>query len=139
MSSETIEKLCYATMGVLTVISSFTDQVPIQINITVFSLAIIIAASNRSLYEFIHQFKKINVRKEGEKQEQHNIETMSKEEAMQFPIFAGATLVGLYVLIKFFGKEIINPLLLTYMGIGGATGIKALIQAIFGNTFDKLD
>lgn len=52
---------------------------------------------------------------------------MTKEDAMQFPIFAGITLCSLYALIKFFGKEVVNPLLLTYMGIGGSTGIKALI------------
>jgi hypothetical protein len=45
---------------------------------------------------------------------------VSKEDAMQFPLYAGAMLCGLYGLIKYFGKEIVNPLLLGYMGLGGS-------------------
>ncbi len=36
-------------------------------------------------------------------------------------------LVGLYALIKYFGKEVVNPLLLGYMGLGASTGIKGLL------------
>lgn len=36
-------------------------------------------------------------------------------------------MVGLYALIKYFGKEVVNPLLLGYMGLGASTGIKGLL------------
>lgn len=49
-----------------------------------------------------------------------SVEMVSKEDAMQFPLYAGAMLCGLYGLIKYFGKEIVNPLLLGYMGLGGS-------------------
>lgn len=58
---------------------------------------------------------------------------------MQFPLLAGGVLCGLYALIKFFGKEVVNPLLLTYMGIGSATGIKAGLKAVSGKSLDSLD
>jgi len=49
---------------------------------------------------------------------------------MQFPIYAGGMLVGLYALIKYFGKEVVNPLLLGYMGLGTSTGIKGLLMEV---------
>ena len=35
----------------------------------------------------------------------------------------------LYGMIKYFGKEIVNPLLLGYMGLGASTGIKSVLLA----------
>jgi minor histocompatibility antigen H13 len=46
---------------------------------------------------------------------------------MQFPLVAGGTLLGLYILIKIFGKESVNYFILVYIAIGGTTGIKALV------------
>jgi hypothetical protein len=46
---------------------------------------------------------------------------------MQFPLYAGGMLMFLYGLIKYFGKEVVNHLLLGYMGFGASTGIKGLI------------
>lgn len=46
---------------------------------------------------------------------------------MQFPVVAGGVLVGLYVLIKIFGKESVNYFLLAYIAVGSTTGIKALL------------
>ena len=61
------------------------------------------------------------------KGEESKIETMTSSDAMQFPIVAGAVLVGLYTLIKFFGKESVNYFLLAYIAVGSTTGIKSLI------------
>lgn len=61
------------------------------------------------------------------KKEESNVETMSRKDAMQFPVVAGGVLVGLYLLIKFFGKDAVNYFLLAYIAIGGTTGIKALL------------
>jgi len=46
---------------------------------------------------------------------------------MQFPIYAGGMLLFLYGLIKYFGKEVVNPLLLGYMGLGASMAIKGLL------------
>ena len=39
-------------------------------------------------------------------------------------------LLFLYGLIKYFGKEVVNPLLLGYMGLGASTGIKGVLQQV---------
>jgi len=125
-----IELLCYAALLGLSVASSFY-QIPIHVNLAVFSMGIIYLGSNRSLDELIFEIEKV-VKKEGGSSK---IETMSKSDALQFPIFAGAMLGGLYVLIKYFGKEIVNQLLLGYIAIGSTTGFKTLLLAM---TFEKL-
>lgn len=46
-------------------------------------------------------------------------------------------LCGLYGLIKYFGKEVVNPLLLGYMGLGASTGIKGLLTNV--EALSKMD
>jgi hypothetical protein len=48
-------------------------------------------------------------------------------------------LVGLYALIKFFGKDVVNYLLLVYIAIGGATGMKALVLSLTGSALSHMD
>lgn len=80
-------------------------------------------------------FKAVHVDK---KKDSSSIETISNSDAMQFPLYAGAMLCTLYGLIKYFGKEVVNPLLLAYMGLGSSTGIKGLLQPIpAANKFDN--
>ena len=63
--SNLVEQLCYATIISLTVITQLYYQfVPLHINITCFSLAIIIAGSNRSVYQLINEFKVVRDKKE---------------------------------------------------------------------------
>jgi len=64
-----------------------------------------------------------------------NIENMTKEDAMQFPIFAGGTLCALYFAMKYFGKEVVNQFLLVYIAFGSTQGVKSLINTV---TFDSL-
>lgn len=130
-----IEPLCYLSMVALSIASTVSDQVPLHLNITVFSLAIIIIGSYRSLNEMIQEMKKVLV--DGKKSE--SIETMTSSDAMKFPLFAGGMLVGLYTLIKFFGKDSVNYVILVYIAIGGTTGIKAMLNSFLGDTFASLD
>ena len=51
------------------------------------------------------------------KKDASSVETLTKEDAMWFPVQAGVVLVGLYALIKYFGKEVVNYLLMAYMGL----------------------
>ena len=47
--------------------------------------------------------------------------------------------MGLYALIKFFGKDVVNYLLLVYIAIGGATGMKALLLSLTGSALSHFD
>ncbi len=110
-------------MAALTVATYFTDKVPLQLNICVFSLGIIIIGSYRSLREMIGEIKKVQILGK----QSDSIETISNKDALQFPLFAGGMLLGLYLLIKFFGKDSVNYFVLVYIAIGSSTGIKALL------------
>ena len=133
-----VEVGCLATLVGLNVAGFFTDQIPLQVNMTAQALAIIIFGAKRSVYELIKEFKKIHVDKkagvEGE-----GIETMSKDDVMQFPLYAGGTLCVLYGLIKYVGKEVVNPILLAYMGLGGSVSVKALLLSTGVPVFESLD
>lgn len=115
--------MCYLSMVALTIGNLVTDKIPIHLNICVFSIAIIIIGSYRSLREMITEMKKVHLL--GKKSE--GIETISNKDALQFPLFAGATLLGLYLLIKFFGKDSVNLFVLGYIALGSTTGVKAVV------------
>lgn len=123
---------CYALLTLLTAVNFFV-ALPLQFNCTAFSLLIIIAGSYRSVDEMLANFKAVHVSKTESK-----VEVVSKSEAMQFPFYAGGMLCTLYGLIKYFGKEIVNPLLLGYMGIGASQVIKeALLDMGIGRKLDE--
>ena len=102
-----------------------------------FSMSIIYIGSEKSLYELISQFEKVHVH--GQDAEEAVIETLTKEDAMKFPIQAGVTLCGLYGLIKVFGKEVVSPLLLAYIGLAGAMLIKGFVEQMSNQTLKNLD
>jgi len=133
-----VEIGCLGTIVGLNVLGFFTDAIPMQVNMTAQALAIIILGATRSVWELIKEFKKIHVDKKAVK-EGEGVETMSKEDVMQFPLYAGGTLCLLYFLIKYLGKEVINPLLLAYMGVGGSVSIKSLLQSLNIPTLEALD
>ena len=58
---------------------------------------------------------------------------------IQFPLVAGATLVGLYYAMELFGKESVNYFVLAYIAIGGTAGIKALLYMAVGSAFEHFD
>ena len=79
-----IDIACFGLIVVLTIVSSFID-VPIQVNITCFSLAIIISAAYKSIDQMLIEFKKIYVDKK-EIKEGEGVETMSKDDVQSFPL-----------------------------------------------------
>lgn len=126
IGNKMLEPMCYLSMIALSIISSFNEKlIPLHVNITVFSLAIIIVGSYRSLGQMAAEMKKAHIdKKEGEESQ---IETVTNKDALQFPLYAGAMLLGLYAVIKFFGKDVVNYLIIVYIAVGGATGMKALL------------
>ena len=127
LGNKFLEPGCYLTMVTLTLLTHFCEAgtIPLHLNITAFSLAIITLGAQRSLREMVTEMKKFLL--EGKKNEDSQIETVSAKEALQFPLYAGAMLCGLYALIKFFGKDSVNYFILVYIAVGGTTGIKALL------------
>lgn len=135
IGNKVIEPACYLAMIALAGISTIDHTlVPLHIQITVYSLAIITVGSFRSLTQMLGEMKK-GLIDGGEA----SVETVSNKDALQFPFYAGGMLVGLYCIIKFFGKDAVNYLLLVYIAIGGATGMKALLLSLTGGALDKLD
>lgn len=134
--TDPIELGCLGTLLTMNAAGFLTDKIPLQVNMTVQALAIIVLGSKRSVFELIKEFKKIHVDKKAHV-EGEGIETMSKDDVMQFPIYAGGTLCVLYGLIKYVGKEVVNPILLCYMAIGGSLSIKSLLASV--PALEKLD
>lgn len=69
LGNKFIEPLCYVSMIVLSAIASYNETlVPLHVNITVFSLAIITVGSYRSLTQMLAEMKKAHIdeKKEGE-------------------------------------------------------------------------
>jgi len=62
------------------------------------------------------------------------VETLKKEDAMQFPIMGSCSLFGLYCAFKFIGEDIVNMLIGGYFGLVG-TGAVALT---IGPFMDKI-
>ena len=83
----------------------------------------------------VAEFKKVYIHNKRSEE----IESMGTKDALQFPIMAGVMLVGLYMLIKFLGKEYVNYFILVYIALGSSTGIKSLLTSIFGSSLDFLD
>ena len=52
---------CFSVLVLLSVIGIFSDKIPIQINITIHSMAIIAIGSFKSVEEMMRQIKRIHV------------------------------------------------------------------------------
>ena len=121
---------------VLTLITYIDHKLlPLHLNVTAFSLAIIIIGSFRSLEVMVCEFKQVFIK--GVKSE--HIESVSAKDAAAFPIIAGCMLCGLYALIKYFGKDSVNYFLMFYIALGSSAGIKTLLNAIVGDSLNSLD
>ena len=128
--------ICYGVILCLTLLGLVTDKIPIQLSITLHSMLIISIGSYKSLECMMRQIKSVFIDKKGGTD---MIEQMSWNDAMQFPIMAGVTLCGLYFAMEFFGKDVVNYFLLTYIAIGGITGIRSIIDAIVPGAFESYD
>lgn len=64
---------------------------------------------------------------------------MTWNDAIQFPIIAGFTLCGLYFSMNYFGKDAVNAFLMCYIAVGGVTGVRSIMEAIFGDKFVAYD
>lgn len=119
-----MELVSYAGMLLLTVgMHQSPEAINIHVSISVFSMGIILIGSLRSLNVLVDEMHGAITDPSKESQ----IENMSKEDAMQFPVFAGGTLCALYGAMKYFGKEVVNQFLLVYIAFGSTAGVKSLL------------
>jgi len=63
-----------------------------------------------------------------DKGESSQVETVSKKDAMQFPLIGSAVLFGLYIVIKFVKKEYLDALISVYFALLGSFGIFGCIS-----------
>lgn len=98
-------------------------------------MAIIAIGSYKSVEEMLRQIKRIHV----DKKKGSGIEQMDYNSTIQFPLVAGATLVGLYYAMEYFGKESVNYFVLAWIAVGGTTGIKTLLKIFVGAAYDDYD
>ena len=124
---------------ILTVVMYFTDQVSIHVCMPIYALSIINIGARRSVYEMIVEYKKIHVDKRAGKGTDEGVETMSQSEVLQFPIYAGATLCGMYFAIEYFGKDAVNNFILCYFALVGSQSVKGLLLSLKLPKFEELD
>lgn len=110
----------YVSLALLMTVNYFY-ALPVAFNTAAFSVLIIYSGAYSSADEMLKRYKAVHIDKSEDASE---IETLSSQDAYMFPVQAGITLCSLYALIKYFGKEIVNPLILAYMGFGGTLVLK---------------
>ncbi|OQS04444.1 aspartyl protease family A22B [Thraustotheca clavata] len=99
---------CYAALVFLTIASNVV-LLPVNFQLIVSATSIVYIGSTLSLKLKQHRDAT------GEKNE----EAMTKEDAYMFPIIGSGMLFGLYLLFKFFDKDIVNLLLTAYFALIG--------------------
>ena len=116
----------------------FTDAISMYGCMPLYALSIIHIGSKRSVVELIKEFKKIHVNKDTSGKEE-GVETMTMSEVMQFPLYAGAMLTGMYFAIQYFGKDVVNSLILSYMALCNSQSVKGLLMMSGWDQFEKLE
>ena len=123
--------IAYATIAIVWGASQFV-LVPYVVHLLSLVTAILYVACHGSLV------LREDIPKEGEEgydpDAPATVETLKKEDAMQFPIMGSCSLFGLYCAFKFLGQDIVNMLIGGYFGLVG-TGAVALTVGPF---LDKL-
>ena len=109
--------LSYAGIVILQIVMFCTDKVSIHVCMPIYALCIINIGARGSVIEMIKEYKKIHVDKKGGEKGEEGVETMSQSDVLQFPLFAGATLCGMYFAIQYLGKDIVNNIILSYMAL----------------------
>lgn len=85
------------------------------------------------------EMKKAHIDGKKEGDNEPTIETVTTKDALQFPLYAGGMLLALYGIIKIFGKDSVNYIILVYIAVGGATGMKALLLSLTAGSLQSLD
>ncbi|EQC33635.1 hypothetical protein SDRG_08739 [Saprolegnia diclina VS20] len=103
-----VQSACYVALLALTAASNFV-LVPVNAQLIISATSIVYIGATLSL--------KLKQKRDaaGEK----NDEAMTKEDAYMFPVVGSCMLLGLYILFKFFDKDMVNLLLTSYFALIG--------------------
>jgi minor histocompatibility antigen H13 len=121
LSSQVVYSLSYATLGALLLITKFVI-VPANLQMGLFTAAIIFVGAHQSL--------RLNETDPATGKRTDSGETLSKKDAMMFPVFGSAALVSLYVCYKVVGKEYMNLLLTTYIMLAGVLAVGQFLSPL---------
>lgn len=109
MSPRTLYYGAFATLGSLAVVTKFVI-LPVIVQMLLYTSCILYISCHHSLSMF---------NKDPETGEVAEVETVSKKDAMMFPVMGSVALFSMYVAYKFFGKYWVNLLLTTYLTLVG--------------------
>mmetsp|Transcript_27852 Transcript_27852/g.59572 ORF Transcript_27852/g.59572 Transcript_27852/m.59572 type:complete len:415 (+) Transcript_27852:120-1364(+) len=130
-SSDPLLTVAYATIAIVWLASQFV-LVPYVVHLLSLVTAILYVACHSSLV------LREEIPKEGEEgydpDAPTSVETLKKEDAMQFPIMGSCSLFGLYCAFKFLGQDFVNLLIGGYFALVGCGALTLTI----GPVMDKL-
>lgn len=130
-SSDPLLSLSYAIIAIVWAASQFV-LIPYVVHLLSLVTAILYAACHSSLV------LREEIPKEGEEgydpDAPTSVETLKKEDAMQFPIMGSCSLFGLYLAFKFLGQEFVNLLIGGYFALVGCGALTLTI----GPAMDKI-
>jgi len=130
-ASDPLLSLAYATIVIVWTASQYI-HIPYVIHLLTLVTAILYAACHTSLV------LREEIPKEGEEgydpDAPTSVETLKKEDAMQFPIMGSCSLFGLYLAFKFLGQDFVNLLIGGYFALVGCGALTLTI----GPWMDKI-
>jgi len=129
--SDPLLNIAYATIAIVWAASQFI-LIPYVVHLLSLVTAILYAACHSSL------ILREDIPKEGEEgydpDAPTSVETLKKEDAMQFPIMGSCSLFGLYLAFKFLGQDFVNLLIGGYFALVGCGALTLTI----GPAMDKI-
>jgi minor histocompatibility antigen H13 len=126
MASDPLIYVSYAAIAVVWTASQFI-LIPYVVHLLVLVMAILYVACHGSL-ELREEAPKEG--QEGYDPDAPGVETLKKEDAMQFPIMGSMSLFGLYLAFKFLGQDLVNLLIGGYFAAVGCGALTLTISPL---------
>ncbi|KAG7346357.1 signal peptide peptidase [Nitzschia inconspicua] len=132
-STDPLIPLSYAAIGLVWTASQFI-LIPYVVHLLVLVMAILYVACHLSL-ELREEAPQPG--QEGYDPDAPPIETLKKEDAMQFPILGSMSLFGLYLAFKFLGQDLVNLLIGGYFAAVGCGALTLTISPLMDKVCPK--
>lgn len=120
MTPRTMYIAAHAALGFVTIVTQFV-LLPVIVQMLLYTGAILYISSHHSLAMF---------EKDPETGEHPEVESVSRKDAMLFPIVGSGALFSMYVAYKFFGKYWVNLLLTTYLTVIGLVALAESLRPV---------
>ena len=122
MLTSLLYKGSYAALTAILVATRFVI-IPSNVQMGLITASILFIGAHQSLK--LNEIDAATGKRAGE------ADTISKKDAMMFPVFGSIALVSLYVCYKYVGKEYMNLLLTTYIMLAGVAAVANTIAPAF--------